>query len=185
MFKKLRLFFYVLSFTLIIPFLFYLISPSLISYSQTIVLSDKKVIYELPYPGILPDHPLYMLKMVRDKMIDLATRDNVKKAELYFLYSDKRVAMAITLAKKGKAKLALTTLTKGEKYFYKIPPLLTKAKTQGTSPSESLIYKLKLSNTKHKQIMDEVAKQIPQGQETEIQYLFDLNEKIRIMLAKF
>jgi len=183
--KKLKLFFYILSFTLIIPFLFCLISQSPSIYSQTIILSDKKVIYELPYPGILPDHPLYLLKMVRDKMVDLATRDNIKKAELYFLYSDKRIAMAIILAKEGKAKLALTTLTKGEKYFYQIPPLLTKAKTQGASPSESLIYKLKLSNTKHKQIMDEVAKQIPQGQETEIQYLYDLNEKIRLMLAKF
>lgn len=84
-------------------------------------MTSEKVVYELPYPGILPDNPLYFVKIVRDRIIEFLTRDNIKKAQLYLLFSDKRAASALVLVQNGKNSLAITTLSKGEKYFDQIP----------------------------------------------------------------
>src|SRR3990167_744470 len=77
-----------------------------VNYSQQITLTKEKIQYDLPYPGILPDHPLYVFKTTRDKILEFFTRGNIKKAELYLLFSDKRAKMSQELAKKGKSKLA-------------------------------------------------------------------------------
>ena len=89
----------------------------LTNYSQTISLDEKETVYELPYPGILPDHPLYFFKVVRDKIWAFSTRDNLKKVDIYILFSDKRAKMAQALSNKGKTDLAISTMSKGEKYF--------------------------------------------------------------------
>src|SRR3989304_6415715 len=79
---------------LIIPFFY------VYNYSQPVTTTpDNKIVYQLPYPGILPDHPLYTLKAVRDRIQVFLTRDNLKKAEIYLLYSDKRLAMGQELEK--------------------------------------------------------------------------------------
>lgn len=147
--------------------------------SQTISLSDQKVIYELPYPGILPDNPLYSIKAVRDRLLDFFTRDNVKKAQLYLMYSDKRAHMAILLAKKGKEQLAITTLSKGEKYSAQIPGLLKSSKAQGVNPPDDLVFRSKLSNTKHREILDTFVKDFPQGEIQSLQGIMEMNDKTR------
>src|SRR3989344_2585422 len=101
------------------------------SSGQTVDTPDEKVIYRLPYPGILSDNPLYMVKIVRDRITEFLTRESLKKAQLYLLYSDKRLAMAIALAHKGKNTQAIDAVSKGEKYFLKIVPILKDAKKQG------------------------------------------------------
>lgn len=111
-------------------------------------------------------------------MLDVFTRDNIKKAELYLLLSDKRTAMAISLVKKGKDKLALTTMSKAEKYFLKILPLLKASKKQGVNPQAELINKLKLSNAKHKEIIEDLIKDLPQGQTETINEIMRINEEI-------
>jgi hypothetical protein len=182
--KKLGLIVYLLSFLIIIPVLFYLIHTSISLYSEakTVTLSDRKVIYDLPYPGILPDHPLYVVKAVRDRILDWLTRDNIKKAELYLLYSDKRLAMTVELENKGKISLAISTLTKSEKYFAKIPDLVAAAKKQGGGPTEGLIHQLKLSNDKHREVIEQTLKQSPQGEEASLNWILDLNSKIKKQL---
>jgi hypothetical protein len=55
---------------------------------------------------------------------------NVKKANIYLLFSDKRAAMSVALLKKGKNQLAIDTFSKGEKYFLKIPDLLLPLKSR-------------------------------------------------------
>ncbi|MBI4991452.1 hypothetical protein HZB96_05155 [Candidatus Gottesmanbacteria bacterium] len=73
--------------------------------------------YVLPYPGILPDNPLYFLKVVRDRILLIFTRDSVKKIQLNLLFSDKRLVMGQLLWEKGKFELGIDTITKGEKYL--------------------------------------------------------------------
>lgn len=168
----------ILWFVLTVSFiLFVSFSCSLIIYSQSVVLNQSRVVYDLPYPGILPDHPLYLLKATRDKLLDVFTRDNIKKAELYLLLSDKRAAMSTDLVKKGKDKLALTTMSKAEKYFLKIPTLLAASKKQGVNPQPELIDKLKLSNAKHKEIIEDLIKDLPQGQTEVINEIMKINEE--------
>lgn len=138
-----------------------------------------KVVYDLPYPGILPDHPLYFLKIVRDRITEFLTRDNFKKAQLYLLYSDKRVAMAMSLAKKGKSQQTISSFSKGEKYFAKIPNILKQAKQQGSSAPSSFIETLKQSNAKHGELIDELIKTLPEGSQDQLNQLRDLNLTIK------
>lgn len=148
------------------------------NYSQQITTTpDNKIVYQLPYPGILPDHPLYSLKVIRDRIQVFLTRDNLKKAEIYLLYSDKRLAMGQDLEKKGKASLAISTISKGEKYFLKIPELLRQAKEQGTSPSAEVVERIKVSNQKHKEVIGEMLQNIPQGSQEELNSVLKISQE--------
>ncbi|OGK63027.1 hypothetical protein A2334_01420 [Candidatus Roizmanbacteria bacterium RIFOXYB2_FULL_38_10] len=177
MIKKLAIL--LLAFLFIVPAFFYIITTS---YSQSITLSEKKVIYDLPYAGILPDNPFYILKQMRDIVIELSTRDQMKKAEILLLSSDKKIHMALLLAKKGKSKLMIDTLTQAEEQSLRIPGLITSSKKQGVGPKEGFVYRLKLSNVKHREVIEELIKNLPQGKEKEMGIIFDLNNKIRKQL---
>ena len=148
----------------------------LTNYSQTISLEDKKTVYELPYPGILPDHPLYIFKAARDGIWAFSTRDNLKKADLYILLSDKRAKMAQSLNRKGKTDLAISTMSKGEKYFLKIPELLKDYKSQGGAIRQEMLDKAKSSNNKHKEIIQELLKNSPEGTQYRIAEILKLNQ---------
>ena len=77
----------------------------------------QNVDYYLPYPGILPDHPLYWLKMVRDRIGLVLTTAETAKAEKLLLYADKRLGAAWALIEGNKVPLGVSTLTKAEKYL--------------------------------------------------------------------
>ena len=165
-----------ISFVVLVPFVTYFVLGA----SDTLVKTpQQKVIYNLPYPGLLPDSPLYTTKIIRDRITDFLTRDNLKKAELYLLYSDKRASMSLVLASKGKNQLAIDTFVKGEKYFLKIPRLLISAKKQGAQAPSSFVETLKLSNAKHKELIEELIKTLPQGLNQSLTQLSDLNQQIR------
>jgi len=165
--------------------LVFVLSYFVIASSETTSgISQEKVVYNLPYPGILPDHPLYFFKIVRDRINNFLTRDHLKKAELYLLFSDKRAAMALSLAKKGKNQQAIDTFSKAEKYFLKIPPILQEAKRQGSSPPSSFIETLKLSNAKHQELITELFKTLPQGITEPLNQIMLLNGQVKKELEK-
>lgn len=61
--------------------------------------------YTLPYPGILPDHPLYFLKSFRDAILSRLISNPVKKFEFDLLQADKKLNMAIFLKMKPNLEL--------------------------------------------------------------------------------
>ena len=77
----------------------------------------QKVEYYLPYPGVLPDSPLYKVKALRDRISLWLITDPTKKAEKELLLADKRIGAAAALMDGGKDELAVSTATKGEKYL--------------------------------------------------------------------
>jgi hypothetical protein len=173
----------------ILVFLVIIIFPAMVyfvmeSSGASVITPQEKVVYDLPYPGILPDHPLYTFKIVRDRISEFLTRDNYKKAQLYLLYSDKRAAMAMNLAKKGKNQPAISTFSKGEKYFLNIPTLLTNAKTQGAQAPSSFVETLKLSNAKHGELILDLIKTLPEGFQPELEELRKLNLEIKNALER-
>jgi len=175
--KSLRLFPLFISFFLLLSAFFFAVY--MVNFAQTVTLKEEKVVYQLPYPGLLPDHPLYPIKSLRDWLTIFFTRDYLKKANLYLLNSDKKAAMALALIKKGKYQLAITTLSKGEKYFLKIPPLLRQAKQQGITPPQEFLEQLKTANLKHKEVIDEILKQGPKGLLPQIEALYQLNLQVK------
>lgn len=147
--------------------------------SQTIEVDEQQVIYPLPFPGILADHPLYGLKQLRDKILIFSTRDNTKKAQLYLHLSDKHIAIALQLATKGKEHLAIKELHRAEDFSLKVPPLLHEAAEQGASPSADLITSLYQSNAKHREIITEVMKTTTQANVEEFNTILKKNEQVR------
>lgn len=127
---------------LLLVFFILLFLPSTIHANQ---LTNSN--YSLPYPGILPDHPLYPLKAIRDKVYDFLLRDLVKKAEFKLLMADKRLRMGIMLMDKGKPELAEQTISKGTKYYEEAVLTLYKGEQEGRDVS---ILKDKLINASKK-----------------------------------
>src|SRR5581483_4884765 len=82
-------------------------------------MAMQEVVYTMPYPGLLPDSPLYPLKAFRDKVVSVLISDPQKQAEFDLLQADKRLGAGIALLKKNKKdyKLAESTIDKGENYF--------------------------------------------------------------------
>lgn len=166
---------------------FYVLSSASGAEEQPVALAlqNTSVVYEMPYPGILPDNPLYFMKIFRDRVTEFLTRDNIKKARLYLNYSDKRVMMAVKLSEKGKNQMALSTLSKAEKYFEKIPDLLKNSKKQGISPPSDLILQLKLSNQKHQEITQSMLESFPQGERDTFQDILRINKEIATNLQQY
>lgn len=75
--------------------------------------------YILPYPGLLPDNPLYTLKVLRDRIISFFISDPLKKSSFDLLQSDKRLEASWYLLKKGEKEesLTLSTLSKSTNYL--------------------------------------------------------------------
>lgn len=73
--------------------------------------------YQLPYPGMLPDSPLFKVKTLRDKILLYFTTDYYKKARLQLHLADKTLFAALKMAEKGNLPLAVHTAFKGEHYY--------------------------------------------------------------------
>lgn len=149
------------------------------------LIKNGTVVYELPYAGITPENPLYFLKQLRDQIKEFLTRDFIQKAEFLLVSSDKRAHIAIILAEKGKTRQSVEVLADAEEKAMKIPALLRESKKQGTAASERFIFTLKLSNSKHKEIIQEIAKMLPQGQDEQVlNALIDVNQRIAAELER-
>lgn len=118
--------------------------------------TEKKPEYALPFPGMLPDHPLYVLKKVRDAILDRLIVDPARKAEFHVLQADKRLNMGIMLVENGKGMLAETTISKGEKYMERAVSGLSAFKSMGRPVPASLTDKLMRSMEKHIEVLEEL-----------------------------
>lgn len=147
-------------FVIVLAVLFFL-SPQ-ISSSQVIDSSAGKIEYELPYPGLLPDSPLYFLKVTRDRMVSFMITDPLKKAEFSLLTANKRLNAAVYLfnKRKGKEDLAYSTVSKGENYFEEAVLKAKEAKEQG-SDVRILLGNLSLSAKKYEEVLKSMEEKAP------------------------
>lgn len=153
--KVLVLFFITISFFLIASY-------THASSDATASSASKSVVYELPYPGLLPDSPLYSLKMLRDRISEFLITDSLKKTEFYMLQADKRLqtGVALLMKRRNKEKLALSTISKGQNYFEKAFGSLSSAKREGKD-ALYLMERITLSLKKHEETLASYQKKIP------------------------
>jgi len=111
------------------------------------------VSYDLPYPGILPDNPLYFLKALRDNVYNFFITDPVKKSDYDLLMADKRLASASSLIDKGNFQLAITTLSKSGNYFDQAIQLAAQANTAKEQGAKNTLDRLWTASQKHQQII--------------------------------
>lgn len=143
---------------------------------------SPKIEYFLPYPGILPDHPLYFLKVLRDRILDILIQDPIKRIEFNLLMADKRLNMGIFLIDKGKPSLAETTVSKGEKYFLKVIDEMDKAKDQGREINGDLLGRIKKASLKHEEVILELLEKAPDEEKVgfngSLELVKEIQEKI-------
>ena len=99
-------------------------------FAVLLVLSSTKMFaqeYLLPYPGMLPDHSLYKIKVLRDKIILLLIRDPIKKAAKHLQMADKELFAALKLVEKDKIALAQQTAFKAEHHMTRLVGEIQKA----------------------------------------------------------
>jgi hypothetical protein len=119
--------------------------------------------YQLPYPGMLPDNPLYFLKAFRDGLTSLFINKPLDRANFDLLQSDKDVEASYLLItnQEGKTDLAFQTFSQAQDYFDQSIIETQSAEKQGYS-TQDLKRNLMLSDQKHEQILEAIAQQTGQ-----------------------
>ncbi|MBI3428503.1 MAG: hypothetical protein HY050_00285 [Actinobacteria bacterium] len=140
---------------------------------------EKKPEYLLPFPGILPDHPLYFLKQIRDGILDRLIVDPLRKAEFHVLQADKRLAMGKLLVEQGKGALGETTISKGEKYLERAARGLLAFKSTGRPVPASLIDLLTRSTQKHVEILIQLIAKTTGAEQAGIQGSLEFVQKLQ------
>ncbi len=130
--------------------------------SDSVSTPSATIDYPLPYPGILPDNPLYFMKALRDRVVSFLISDPLKKAEFNLLMADVRLNAAQYLFAKGEGRysLAETTISKGENYFYNSLVMVSDAKQQGMQVKD-FVQKLIIAAKKHQQVIKDLKTKTP------------------------
>lgn len=139
----------------------YVFSENRTEQEATPSVSVSEIDYYLPYPGILPDHFLWPVKALRDRVKLFVVIDPVKKAEVALLLADKRVGMARELIRGGKAELGVSTLTKAEKYLKLAFEEEEKARAGGRDTVD-LLTRLAKASLKHQEVIESVMQLAPE-----------------------
>lgn len=165
-------------------------SPSSLGESSAEILEDvtptaspspqvAKVNYDLPYPGMLPDNPLYFLKGIRDKIIEILISDPVKKGEFYLLSSDKRLNSGYYLIEKGKDEMGVLYISKSNNYMHMAVAELQKSGTRG----KDMFSTLKTSIKKHEEVMQNSLKKVDKKYTTELTNEIERLKQIEVLTS--
>ena len=141
--------------------------------------SVKNVDYDLPYPGMLPDNPLYFLKGLRDKIIEILISDPVKKGEFYVLSSDKRLNSGYYLIQKGKEEMGVLYISKSTNYMHMAVQELIKAGEKGKDTLSTVETAIK----KHKEIITMIQKKVDKKYKSELSNEIERLTQIEMLLS--
>lgn len=107
--------------------------------------------YQLPYPGILPTHPLYFFKNIRDAIIEAMISDDSKKVQFYLLQADKKLQMAMLLSDQKKEEESNDILQESEESHAKAVSLVLEKKQKILRHiTEQVMYSIE----KHKEVFE-------------------------------
>lgn len=110
--------------------------------------------YQFLWPGILPDHPLYKLKVLRNKIIYNIIYRPVKRVEFDLLMADKTLYASKLLMDQGKWELAKETALKGENYFSMLVADYARVKQRDEIIPGTLRTRIDQAYEAHQQLID-------------------------------
>lgn len=119
--------------------------------------SSAFIKYNLAYPGILPDHPLYKLKVLRDRISSALIDNPKKKIDFYLLQTDKGILATAMLVDKKKTDLTKQTALKAEHNYTLLTQELYKLPKK---PDADFLKKLKTASLKHQEILISLSKRV-------------------------
>ena len=150
--------------------------------AENIEQADKKEVnYYLAYPGILPDHPLYWLKMVRDRVLLWLARDPGVRIERLLLYADKRVGAAEALMEGNQPELSVATATKAEKYLEQAVGEAA-ALDAGAEGRYELFEGLRVATLKHEEVLAGMLAAIPEQWQAGVAGAMETNKTSQQMM---
>lgn len=143
------------------------------------ILGETTIIdYKLPYPGkVLPDHPLWPIKVVRDRLWLFVTTTPTRKIELDILFADKRLVSAKMLFEKDKPDVAFSTLTKAEKYLERAGDLEEEKRRAGEDTTQ-VLDQLAKSSLKHREVIEEILLIAPEDARPEVIKIEDYSTSV-------
>ena len=154
---------------------------------STEATEDADVKYDLAYPGILPDHPLYWLKTIRDRIWGFLIRDPLRKSQWYLLMADKGIWAAQILAEKGKFDLVISIVAKAEKYFEMAADKANQAEEMGKG-DKAFFEKIIKASLKHNEVLQTILEKTPEESksmiETVMKYPEEAKEKVLMLLKE-
>jgi hypothetical protein len=142
------LFFFFLLFIFVLPASANEITPSPSSLQSN---------YLLPYPGLLPDNPLYFLKSFRDNVMGFFIGKPIEKANFSLLQADKNIAASTLLLSKENEKVTLAgrTYGQGQDFFEEAIAQTVVAHEQGIN-CEDMKKTLESANRKYFQVLHDL-----------------------------
>ena len=149
----------------LLVFIFFVFFSTQIAFAQ--------VKYDLAFPGILPDHPLYKIKVLRDKITAVLINDHIKKTEFYLLQADKGIHAAAMLVDKNEVELAKETALKAENNMTLLTFELKKLRQR---PDQSLFDKLKLASLKHQEVLSSKEKKVGKDDKKTFQQVINFSK---------
>lgn len=130
--------------------------------------------YDLAYPGMLPDNPLYKLKMLRNRISLALLSDPRKKIDFYLLETDKGILATAMLVDKKKIELAKETALKAEHNF----TLLTyQLGSLGKKPNDAFFEKLKTASLKHQEVLNSLIKRVSPNDAKTFQTVIEFSKR--------
>lgn len=129
--------------------------------------------YNLAYPGLLPNSPLYSLKVLRDKLTEFMISDPEEKVKFYLLQTDKGILAASILSDKKEMELAKKTALKAENNYTLLTFELKKMKKL---PNEEIMQKLKIAALKHQMILNSIIENSPEKDKGTFEQVFNFSK---------
>ncbi len=151
---------------------------------EMIASPTPKIEYYLVYPGILPDHPLYKIKMIRDRLWLWLTPDLPRRSELLLLSADKRLGAGKVLIEGNKSTLGITTLWKAEKYLDQAVNTVIKAQEKGLGVQRTK-EKIKTAALKHEEILTELKEKTQGEGETTLEEIINFSLQVKNKTVSF
>jgi len=152
---------------------------------QDVADVSQETDYVLPYPGLLPDHPLYIIKQIRDYILEFLIVDPIKKDEFYLLQADKKLNMGLFLMERGKSTMAADIIGEAEQHMDRAVGWLASIKQRGIDVPRHLVERLEDALIKHEVTIDELIKKQPdETVKTTLTGLLDVVKKLQSELGK-
>ena len=115
--------------------------------------------YALPYPGVLPDNPLYFLKTLRDRIMEWLVTDPIRKIDFYVLQSDKDLNAGIMLKDANKMSYIPTVLNQSLAEMGKAITLASSSQNAGKEALTGAVDHISKSIAKHEEVLTGLAAQ--------------------------
>lgn len=174
MFKKIGFIFIAFLFILTYAKVSMLYAQEATPSSNIATASPSFIKYDLAYPGLLPDNPLYKLKVLRDKIMINFITDPRKKIDFYLLQTDKGILAAAMLIDKNKIDLASQTALKAEHNY---TMLVMELNQLPNKPKADFYNRLQKASLKHQEVLNAIIKRVPSDKQKVFETVLDFSKR--------